>query len=104
MNPRAQGSMVRMGSAAVRWAVRCRGHRGDGSPCKRWSIRGGYVCPSHGGRAPQVRRAAECRLLEIAAHRTLAAWLHSPAGREAQERDALVYDRPVLEALGRRLA
>jgi len=93
-----------MGLDEVRWAVHCRGHRGDGSPCKRWSIRGGYVCPSHGGAAGQVRRAAERRLLEIAAHRTLAAWLRSPAGREAQERAALVYDQPVLAALAARLA
>jgi hypothetical protein len=92
-----------MAADAVRWAVRCRGHRGDGSPCKRWSIRGAYVCPSHGGRAPQVRRAAERRLFEIAVYRTVDAWLSSPAGREYQETAALAGDRPALEALAARL-
>lgn len=95
--------MVRMAADAVRWAVRCRGHRGDGSPCKRWAIRGGYVCPSHGGRAPQVRRAAERRLFEIAIHRTLATWMRSPAAQEAQERTALASDRAAIEALAGRL-
>jgi hypothetical protein len=96
--------MVTMAADAVRWAVRCRGHRRDGSACKRWSIRGGYVCPSHGGRAPQVRRAAERRLFEIAAHRTLDSWLCSPAGQETQDRAALAGDRPAIEALAARLA
>lgn len=95
--------MVRMAADAVRWAVRCHGHRIDGSPCKRWAIRGGYVCPSHGGRAKQVRRAAERRLFEIAVHRTFDAWLGSPAGREHQETAALAGDRAAVEALARRL-
>ncbi len=64
---------------------------------------GRLVCPSHGGRAPQVRRAADRRLLEIAAYRTLAAWSGSPAGREAADRAALAQDRPVLEVLAARL-
>jgi len=44
---------------------------------------GGYVCPSHDGRVPQVRRAAERRLLGAAAYRAFAAWSRRPAGREA---------------------
>lgn len=44
------------------WNVRCTAHRSDGQPCGAWSIRGGYVCRVHGGRAPQVRAAAEWRL------------------------------------------
>lgn len=87
-----------MGTDAIRWAVRCRGHRGDGSRCKRWAIRGGFVCPSHGGRAPQVRRAAERRLVEITAHRTLGAFLASPAYPEYLDLAALAVDRPVIEA------
>lgn len=93
-----------MAEDSIRWAVRCRGHRRDGSRCKRWSIRGGFVCPSHGGRAPQVRRAADRRLLEIAIHRTLAAWSRSPAAREARERAELAGDRAALEAFAERLA
>ena len=96
--------MVSMIEDSIRWAVRCHGHRGDGSPCKRWSIRGGFVCPSHGGHAPQVRAAARRRLLEIAAYRTLGAWSRSPAYREAQDRAALAGDRPALEVFAARLA
>ena len=92
-----------MDPSSVRWAVRCRGHRSNGSPCKRWAIRGGFVCPSHGGRAPQVRRAAHARLIEIAAYKTLDAWLGSPAAREFQERAALAGDRSAVEAFADRL-
>lgn len=45
----------------TRWAVRCTARRSSGEPCGRWSVVGGFVCPSHGGRAPQVRAAAERR-------------------------------------------
>lgn len=31
-------------------------------PCKNNSIRGGFVCPRHGGKAPQVKAKAERRL------------------------------------------
>ncbi len=34
-----------------------------GDRCKRHAIIGGTVCPSHGGRAPQVRAAADKRIL-----------------------------------------
>jgi len=41
----------------------------DGSvqtrPCKRSAIRGGFVCPMHGGGAPQVRKKANKRLLAM---------------------------------------
>lgn len=36
--------------------------RGDGKPCGRYAIRGGNVCGSHGGHAPQVRRKAKQRM------------------------------------------
>ncbi len=35
-----------------------------GKRCRRPAIKGGEVCPSHGGRAPQVQRAAALRELE----------------------------------------
>lgn len=96
--------MVTMTEDSIRWAVRCRGHRPDGSPCKRWAIRGGFVCPTHGGRAPQVRRAARLRLTEVAVARTFAAWSSSPAAREHRELMALASDRPVIEAFAERLS
>lgn len=89
---------------SIRWAVRCRAHSSrTGQQCKRWSIRGGYCCPSHGGRSPQVRRAAERRLLEVAAHRTFAAYMRSPEYREWQDRAAEAADRPLLRAFADRL-
>jgi|SRR5581483_27318 len=33
-----------------------------GQPCQRWAIKGGNVCPTHGGRAPQVKAAAMDRI------------------------------------------
>ena len=33
----------------------------DGKPCGRYAIRGGTVCPIHGGKAPQVLRKAKAR-------------------------------------------
>ena len=89
--------------ATIRWAVRCRGHRKDGSRCKRWSTRGAFVCASHGARAPQVRRAARLRLTEVAVARTFAAWSSSPAALEHRELMALAADRPVIEAFAERL-
>jgi hypothetical protein len=96
--------MVTMTEDGIRWAVRCRGHRPDGSRCKRWAIRGGFVCPTHGGRAPQVRRAARRRLTEVALCRTFGAYLRSPAAQEDRELMALASDRPVIEALAERLS
>lgn len=37
-----------------------------GQRCKRWAIRGGTVCPKHGGSAPQVVAAAKKRLQAMA--------------------------------------
>jgi hypothetical protein len=95
--------MVTMTEDGIRWAVRCRGHRPDGSRCKRWSIRGGFVCPTHGGRAPQVRRAAQRRLTEAALCRTFAAWTRSPAGQEYRDQMALASDRRAVEIFSGRL-
>lgn len=49
-------------------ARRCTAHRSDGSGrrCRKASVRGTTVCRSHGAGAPQVRRAARRRLLELA--------------------------------------
>lgn len=39
---------------------------GSGTPCRKNAITGATVCGSHGGSAPQVRAAAQRRLLEAA--------------------------------------
>lgn len=42
----------------------CTAHKKNGDRCKRAANKGMNVCNSHGGRAPQVRRAAQLRILE----------------------------------------
>ena len=44
----------------------CTARRTDGQPCKASAIKGATVCRVHGGSAPQVRAAAQRRLLEAA--------------------------------------
>lgn len=44
---------------------RCRAVKKSGERCKRYAIRGGRVCPYHGGSAPQVRAKANRRLLAM---------------------------------------
>lgn len=34
-------------------------------PCGNWAIKGGSVCPKHGGSSPQVKKAAQRRLLAM---------------------------------------
>lgn len=47
-------------------SVKCRAHTSKkGTPCKRWAIKGGVVCPYHGGSAPQVKAKAAARLLAL---------------------------------------
>lgn len=45
---------------------RCTAHSSQtGERCKRSAIKGGTVCASHGGRAPQVKKSAKERLEEL---------------------------------------
>ena len=44
---------------------RCNGKNKRGQPCGRPPIRGGFVCPLHGGGAPQVRAKANERLADL---------------------------------------
>jgi hypothetical protein len=46
---------------------RCTGHNAKGLPCGIRAIKGGTVCHRHGGAAPQVRAAADERVLEAKA-------------------------------------
>ena len=43
-------------------AVRCKAHRRDGAQCGNPAMRGTSTCRMHGGKAPQVQRAARARL------------------------------------------
>jgi hypothetical protein len=49
--------------ARKRQAKHCTGHRTDGSPCGAWAMQGGSVCFAHGGKAGQVKAAAQARLV-----------------------------------------
>lgn len=48
--------------AKKRQAKHCTANKTNGDPCPNWAMRGTNVCSSHGGRAPQVRAAAEERI------------------------------------------
>lgn len=49
---------------SARVQCKAKAHR-TGERCRRYSIKGGVVCLTHGGRAPQVRRAAQERLADL---------------------------------------
>jgi hypothetical protein len=63
MGSRAIGPMPRTNE---RQARRCSAHRTNGEPCSGWAIKGGSVCRTHGGAAPQTLQAARMRLLAAA--------------------------------------
>lgn len=46
----------------------------SGERCKRWAIKGGTVCPMHGGKSSLVRAKAERRLVEAEAQRAAATY------------------------------
>jgi hypothetical protein len=48
--------------------------------CRDWPIKGGTVCDDHGGSAPQVRAAAERKLVEEGATKDLAKVKVRPIG------------------------
>jgi hypothetical protein len=43
--------------------VRCVSNVG-GRPCKKWAIAGAVVCTAHGGRTPNIKKAAAMKLAE----------------------------------------
>ena len=45
---------------------RCTKRRSNGEPCQKVAIKGHYVCATHGGSAPQVRRTAREHLDALA--------------------------------------
>lgn len=42
---------------------KCKATNRHGQPCKNWPMYGSVVCHAHGGRAPQVRRKAQERIM-----------------------------------------
>jgi hypothetical protein len=78
--------------------MKCSAHRQDGHPCKALAIKGGTVCRVHGGSAPQVRQAANRRLLEAidpAAVELIRIALHG-----VTERDRLTAIKELFERAG----
>jgi len=60
--------------ARNRPALRCAALRTNGETCGNYAMVGAMVCHAHGGRAPQVRRAARQRVAMASAVKMLAAW------------------------------
>jgi hypothetical protein len=52
---------------AKRRALRCKGHRPDGSPCPNYAMAGQEVCSRCGGKSPQAKRKAAERITEAKA-------------------------------------
>lgn len=44
---------------------KCKAIKKTGIRCGKWAIKGGSVCPTHGGSAPQVKKKAALRLLAM---------------------------------------
>jgi hypothetical protein len=55
-----------------RRALRCKGHRPDGSPCPNYAMAGQEVCGRCGGKSPQAKRAAARRVTEAKAAKVVA--------------------------------
>ena len=55
----AQASELREGER------KCTTIKSNGQRCGKYAIKGGFVCPTHGGSAPQVRAKANKRLLAL---------------------------------------
>jgi hypothetical protein len=66
---------------------KCKARRTNGEECRQFAIRGGEVCATHGGRAPQVRkRAAERVALAKFERRRYG----GPAPRDVSPHDAVL--------------
>lgn len=82
--------------------AQCKAHSSrNGKRCKRPAIAGGTVCATHGGSAPQVRKAAALRVLELVnpALGNLAKDLKSQNAQIRQRATFDVLDRAGLKAV-----
>lgn len=77
----------------------CSAHRSNGQPCRRAAINGGTVCATHGGRSPQVKRAARVRL-EMAADRMAKELLGIASADDAPPAVKLAAIRDALDRAG----
>lgn len=77
----------------------CTAHRSNGQPCRRAAINGGTVCATHGGRSPQVKRAARVRL-EMAADRMAKELLGIASADDAPPAVKLAAIRDALDRAG----
>jgi hypothetical protein len=50
----------------IHWNQQCHATRRDGTRCRAWAIRGGYVCRMHGGATQRAQAAAAERIWTIA--------------------------------------
>jgi hypothetical protein len=76
--------------------LRCAARNRQGKQCGNRPIEGGQVCRLHGGAAPQVKRAAQLRLLELIspAIATLAREMaQAPASADRQRAANSILDR-----------
>lgn len=55
--------MTKKGLDRMKTGTVCTARRRNGQPCMNYAIKGSNVCRLHGGSAPQVRAAAQVRLL-----------------------------------------
>lgn len=78
--------------------MQCSAHRRDGAQCGSDAMKGTTVCRMHGGSAPQVRAAAQRRLLE--AVDPVLAELIALALEEKDPRTRLAACRDVLDRVG----
>lgn len=79
--------------------VYCSARKTSGDPCRRRPINGGTVCASHGGRAPQVKAAAQRRIL-AAADRAAAAVVTLMEDRATPHAVKLAAARDLLDRAG----